>query len=637
MSDEIREECGIALVRLKHPLSYYLKKYDTPLWGFYKLFLLMEKQHNRGQDGAGVGAVKLGMPAGDPYMFRLRQLKNNPLDRIFNKLLDVYSHLEDQGIIDNNDADSVKKHFEFGAEVYMGHLRYGTSGGYTIRACHPHFRKNNWPTRNLMLSGNFNLTNTKDLNQSLIERGQHPVYEGDTQTVMEEIGFHLDEEHTKIYREMRDSGLNGQEIADKISNNLDIASILKKSSQQWDGGYSFVGLIGNGDAFALRDPNGIRPLHYMEDDDVIAVASERGPLMTVFNKQKEDIKEVEPGSALIIKSSGEFTTSQIIPAKKTMHCSFERIYFSRGNDPDIYQERKAMGAVLSQQILNAIDQDLNHAVVSFIPNTAETAYYGLMDKLKDIHISNIKENLIQSLKKGPLDSKEVENVFDSHQFRFEKVTIKDIKLRTFISQEKSRRRLASHIYDISYGSVLPDDYLVCIDDSIVRGTTLKTSILKILARLNPKKIVIASTAPQIRYPDCYGIDMSEFGKFIAFQAAIALLKDRDMEEIVTQTYQACLEELKKPMDQMTNQVKAIYKPFSADEISKKISELVTPELDYWKGEVDIIFQTIENLHSTLTQPCGDWYFTGDFPTPGGFRVVNKSFVNYYENKKTRSY
>jgi amidophosphoribosyltransferase len=637
MSNTIHEECGLALIRLKRPLSYYMEKYGTALWGFNKLFLLMEKQHNRGQDGAGVGALKLGMKPGMPYFYRMRQIKTNPLDRIFNTLQRRYSELIEMGKIKPGFAGSVKKHFEFGAEIYIGHLRYGTFGGYNVSTCHPYFRKSNWPTKNLMLAGNFNLTNTPYLNEGLIERGQHPVFDTDTQTLLEEIGYYLDEEHDELFKKYKGGALNGPQIAQKISSELNPAAVLKNASKKWDGGFSIVGIIGNGDCFAFRDPVGIRPLYYFENDEVISFASERAPLMTGFNMKKEDIEEVEPGTAVIVKKDGSLLKNSIIPSSSQKHCSFERIYFSRGNDPDIYRERKALGAALVGQIMSAVDNDISHTVFSFIPNTAEIAYYGLVNELKRIQSWIIKQEILKAHENGSINEKFLDDLFSRHRARTEKVALKDIKLRTFISQEKGRRQLASHVYDISYGSVNPDDYLVCIDDSIVRGTTLKESIIKILARLNPKKIIIASTAPQIRYPDCYGIDMSELHKFIAFQAAVELLKERGLDNLLEEVYLECQEQLRKPLNQMRNCVKRIYDCFSTQEISAKIAELVTPRINYWSGEVQIVYQTIEDLHMSLRTECGDWYFTGNYPTPGGMRVLSTAFINYFENNSGRSY
>ncbi len=638
MSDTIREECGIALIRLLKPLSYYQEKYGTALWGFHKLFLLMEKQHNRGQDGAGIGALKLGVKPGEPYIFRSREIRRNPIDRIFKKLLDQYSNLVDRGLIHTEFAASVKKHFSFGAEIYMGHLRYGTSGDYNSSSCHPYSRKNNWPTKNLMLAGNFNLTNTPELNCELIQRGQHPIFATDTQTLLEEIGFYLDEEHDSLFKKYKNEGLSGPAISHNISDNLQLHRVLTKASQNWDGGYSLIGIVGNGDTFAFRDPQGIRPLSYFQNDEVIAFASERAPLLTAFDMNQSEIKEVEPGTAVIVKKTGSLSIEQIIPCTKKTCCSFERIYFSRGNDPDIYKERKALGAALADQILTSINNDLDHSVFSFIPNTAEIAYYGLTQELKIRRRQQVKDAIIKAQKEGGLNEALLDELIMKNWPRLEKVAWKDIKLRTFISQEKGRNQMASHVYDISYGSCSSKDNLICIDDSIVRGTTLKQSIIQMLARLNPKKIIIVSTAPQIRYPDCYGIDMSRLDRFIAFNAAVELLKESGEEGLLEEVYQECRTLISKPVPQEVNPVKKIYKSFSPEQISKKITQLISPKLSSWSGQVEIIYQSIESLHKALPEHNGDWYFTGNYPTPGGFMVVQRAYINYYEkNTVDRSY
>lgn len=638
MSDPIKHECGIALVRLKKPLSYYQSKYDSVLWGFYHLFLLMEKQHNRGQDGAGVGALKLDVSAGKPYMFRERSVEANSLNLIFGRLLEDFNHKVDKGIIHPEFPASVKENFDFGAEIFLGHLRYGTSGGYTEASCHPYFRRNNWPTRNLMVAGNFNMTNTQELNRRLIDRGQHPIFSTDTQTILEEIGYHLDEEHRRLYHENRDvKGLSGMENAKAISNKLDVAEILKESSREWDGGYAIAGMIGNGDCFATRDPWGIRPFHFFEDEDVIAVASERAPLMTVFSKYVEDIHEIEPGEALVIKRDGSLHRHRIRDPQERVSCTFERIYFSRGNDQDIYRERKALGKSLVKPILKSINKDLENTVFSFIPNTAEVAFYGLMEGLYEGRRESVKQQILEKARNGGLDETFLDEVIMRNWPRSEKVALKDIKLRTFISQENARTDLASHVYDISYGSVATTDNLVCLDDSIVRGTTLKQSIVKILARLFPKQIIIVSTAPQIRYPDCYGIDMSQLHKFIAFEAAIDLLRDHGRDSLIHDVYLECLEQAKKPIELMTNKVKRIYDSFSPEEISAKISQKVRPDVADWEGKLTIIYQGIEDLRKSLPGHTGDWYFTGNYPTPGGYRALNTAFINYYENRAGRSY
>ncbi len=635
MSDRITHECGIALVRLLKPLSYYQEKYGTPLWGFTKLFLLMEKQHNRGQDGAGAACVKLGAPAGEAFMFRERSVKANPLDKIFKTLLAQYNEKVASGVIHPEFPETVKKSFDFGGELLMGHLRYGTSGGYNLSSCHPFFRRSPWPTRNLALCGNFNLTNTTELNQSLTAMGQHPIYATDTQAVLEKIGFFLDEEHEDLYRQLRATGLNGGEIARRISEELDLTRVLTRAAQKWDGGYTLCGLTGNGDAFVARDPSGIRPCFYYRNDEVVAFASERAPLMTVFDLAVEDVKEMSPGHVAVIKRNGTFSEAAFTAPLPRTSCSFERIYFSRGNDLDIYTERKALGAKLCDQVLTSIGHDWTHSVFSFIPNTAEVAYYGLMSALRERRRTEVKSAILAASTAGRLTEAILDDLILNNWPRSEKVVSKDIKLRTFIGQESMRNQLASHVYDITYGSVDPGDNLVCVDDSIVRGTTLRKSILRILSRLQPRKIVIVSTAPQIRYPDCYGIDMSELGKFVAFEAAVELLKQRGQAGLLQEVYTLCREEVAK--GGTVNHVRRIYEPFTPEEISAQIVERVRPRGIEWTGEVEILFQTVENLHAAVPQHTGDWYFTGKYPTPGGYRVVNQAYINYYEQAEGRSY
>jgi amidophosphoribosyltransferase len=638
MSDAITHECGIALVRLLRPLSYYQEKYGTPLWGFTKLFLLMEKQHNRGQDGAGAACVKLDAAQGEPFMFRERNVKSDPLNRIFRALLEQYNGLVDEGTIHPEFAATVKKHFDFGGELLMGHLRYGTSGGYNLSACHPFFRRSPWVTRNLALCGNFNLTNTAELNQSLIGLGQHPIFATDTQAILEKIGFFLDEEHEDLYRLLRGQHLSGEEISHRISEDLNLTRVLIRAAQNWDGGFALCGLIGNGDAFVARDPSGIRPVHYFQNDEVVAFASERAPLMTVFDLGLEEVREVPPAHVVVIKRRGEVTSTEFMKPLPRASCSFERIYFSRGNDQDIYRERKALGGQLAEQVVKAIDHDWANTVFSFIPNTAEVAYYGLMSALRERRRGEVKEAILAAAREGRLDEPLLDDLILRNWPRGEKVVSKDIKLRTFIGQENLRNQLASHVYDITYGSVRPTDNLVCVDDSIVRGTTLRRSILRILARLNPRKVVIVSTAPQIRYPDCYGIDMSEIGKFIAFEAAVELLKTRGQADLLGEIYAACREEIAKPAGaKLENPIRRIYEPFSQEEISAQIVERVRPRQTAWNGKIEVIFQTVENLHAAVPQHLGDWYFTGEYPTPGGYRVVNQAYVNYYEKYEGRSY
>jgi amidophosphoribosyltransferase len=638
MSDSLRHECGIALVRLLKPLSYYQEKYGTPLWGFSKLFLLMEKQHNRGQDGAGVACVKLDVPAGEPFLFRERQVKANPLDKIFKALLQQYQANLASGVIHPEFPETVKRHFDFGGELLMGHLRYGTSGGYNLSSCHPFFRRSPWPTRNLALAGNFNMTNTAELNAALIAMGQHPIFATDTQALLEKIGYFLDEEHEELYRTLRARGLGGAEVSREISEKLDLARVITRAAKKWDGGYVLAGMVGNGDAFIARDPAGIRPCFYFQNDEVVAFASERAPLMTSFDLGLDQVQEVEPGHVVTIKRRGEVRSTRFTEALPRASCSFERIYFSRGNDVDIYRERKALGAQLAPQVLAAVEHDWDRTVFSFVPNTAETAYYGLMSALREKRRDEVKAAILKASQAGTLTDALLDELILRNWPRGEKVVSKDVKIRTFIGQENFRNQLASHVYDITYGSVRPNDNLVCVDDSIVRGTTLRRSILRILMRLQPRRIVIVSTAPQIRYPDCYGIDMSELGKFIAFEAAVSLLKERGMTEVLEETYRACRAEVERPAGaQLENQVRRIYAPFSDDEVAARITELVRPKDTEWNGEIKILFQTIDNLHAAVPGSSGDWYFTGNYPTPGGYRVVNQAYVNYYERNEGRSY
>ncbi len=636
MSDHIGHECGVAMVRLLKPLSYYEQKYGTPLWGFTKLFLLMEKQHNRGQDGAGIACVKLDMPAGEPFMFRERNVKANPLDKIFKGLLSQYNDHVKSGVIHPEFTETVKKNFDFGGELLLGHLRYGTSGGYNLSACHPFFRRSPWPTRNLALCGNFNLTNTHELNRSLIAMGQHPIFASDTQAILEKIGFFLDEEHEDIYRFLRKRDLSGAEMSRRISEELDVARVMTRASEKWDGGYVLAGLIGNGDAFVARDPSGIRPVSYFQNDEVVAFASERAPLMTVFDLAVEDVKEVQPGNVVVIKRRGTVIEAPFTAPMPRSSCSFERIYFSRGNDIEIYRERQALGGQLADQVIKAIDHDWANTVFSFIPNTSEVAYFGLMSALRTRRRDEVKAVLLKAAQENKVTEALLDDVILRNWPRGEKVVSKDIKIRTFIGQEDMRNQLVSHVYDITYGSVRAgQDTLVCVDDSIVRGTTLRRSILRILSRLNPRKIIIISTAPQIRYPDCYGIDMSELGKFIAFEAAVSLIKERGQAQLLDEVYELCRGAVKK--NATVNEVRRLYKPFTPQEISAKAVELVRPKNLSWKGEIEIIFQSIENLHAAVPNHRGDWYFSGKYPTPGGYQVVNQAYVNYYEKTDGRSY
>ncbi len=637
MSDFLKHECGIAMIRLLKPLSYFQEKYDTPLYGFNQLFLLMEKQHNRGQDGAGIGCVKLRVRPGAPYMARERTIEGNSLSRIFKGQLKAYQKMVDDGIIHPEFPETVKDNFGFGGEILLGHLRYGTSGVYSSTSCHPYVRQSNWPTKNLMLAGNFNITNEKDLNNDLINRGQHPIFGTDTQAVLEEIGFHLDEAHDAIYHKMRDQNVEGKRIPSIISKEIDPVRILQNAAANWDGGFAIAGLIGNGDTFVMRDPQGIRPCYYFQNDEVIAFASERVALMTIFDQPIENVCEVEPGSAMVVKSDGKIYSERYTESKPITPCSFERIYFSRGNDAEIYAERKALGGALLEQVVKAIDNNFADSVFSFVPNTAEVAYYGLLDAVRLHRRQEVSERLLEANEAGTLDKELIEELIMGNWPRGEKIAHKDIKLRTFISQEEGRAKLVSHVYDITYGVVKEKDCLVCIDDSIVRGTTLKESILKILSRTKPRKIVVASTAPQIRYPDCYGIDMSELGKFIAFKATVELIKDDGNNDLLQDVYQDCIAQADLPASEMKNHVKRLYDRYTEEQISAKIAELVYPKNVHWEGELEIVFLPVDKMRKAIPVHNGDWYFTGKYPTPGGVATVNKAFINYFENKTGRAY
>ncbi|MGY8926966.1 MAG: amidophosphoribosyltransferase [Flavobacteriales bacterium] len=633
MSDAIKHECGIALLRLKKPLQYYYDKYGTAFYGLKKLHLLMEKQHNRGQDGAGVANIKFDMQPGERYISRFRSSNDKPIQEIFDHINDRFAKVQEEDKDLLNDVEYLKKHAGFTGELFLGHLRYGTFGRNSIENCHPFLRQNNWITRNLVVAGNFNLTNVDELFEVLLGVGQHPKEQSDTVTVLEKIGHFLDMENDLLYDQLKPQGYSNSEVYAKIAKNIDVAKILKSASEDWDGGYTMAGLLGHGDAFVLRDPSGIRPAYWYEDDEVCVVASERPVIQTAFNLKAKDIQELKPGHALIIKKEGGIEEKLINEPKEELKCSFERIYFSRGSDIDIYKERKQLGRNIVPQILEKIDFDLENSVFSFIPNTAEVSFFGMIKGLED-HLNEEKIKQIIGLGDNP-DKDEIRRIL-LKRARIEKIAIKDAKLRTFITQDDSRDDLVAHVYDITYGSVKENtDNLVVIDDSIVRGTTLKQSILRILDRLEPKKIVIVSSAPQIRYPDCYGIDMAKMGDFIAFDAAINLLKDRKMTSVIDEVYKKCVEQIGLPKEQIKNYVKEIYKPFSADEISTKISELLTPKSV--STPVEIIYQTIENLHHACPGHKGDWYFTGNYPTPGGNKVVNKAFINWVEGNNERAY
>ncbi len=637
MADFLKHECGVAVIRLRKPLAWYLDRHGSTLWGFNKLFLLMEKQHNRGQDGVGIGCVKLGMPLGEPYMFRKRDAQRDSLAEVFRQENRRFSKLARRGRLDPRDPVSVKREFHFGGEILLGHLRYGTSGQFDQGACHPYMRRSNWPTRSLMVMGNFNMTNTGQLNEVLMKRGQHPVFGTDTQTVLEEIGFHLDEAHTELYRRFRDEGLEGRQIQERITEELRINEIVGEAARLWDGAYAICGAIGSGEMFVMRDPHGIRPCHVLVTDEVIAFASERVPLMTVFEAEEEDVREVTPGTIATVSADGEYWEDRFAPETEPRPCSFERIYFSRGNDPRIYRERKALGAALVPQLLRSIDGRFDRAVFSFIPNTAEIAYHGMMDGLRIHRREEVRTGILAAAAAGTLDARLLDELILSNWPRGEKVAHKDIKMRTFITREDGREQLVSHVYDITYGVVGDDDVLVVLDDSIVRGTTLKQSIIKILARTRPRKIVICSTAPQIRYPDCYGIDMSELGQFIAFQAAVTLHRRANRQPLLDRVYDACRGELAKPRERMTNRVKEVYDAFDDETIAAEVARMVYPEDIGWHGEVEVVYQTIANLRQAIEGPCGDWYFTGDYPTPGGYATVNAAYVAWYDGIQGRSY
>lgn len=633
MSDPIKHECGIALLRLKKPLEFYREKYGTALYGLNKLYLLMEKQHNRGQDGAGVASIKLDREPGQRYISRHRSNAARPIQDVFEYINKRFREIEEKSPEKLKDAQWMKDNVAFTGELLLGHVRYGTFGKNSIENVHPFLRQNNWKTRNLVVAGNFNLTNVDELFDILVGIGQHPKEKSDTVTVLEKIGHFLDEENDRLVEKFKADGFTKQEITGKIADNLDIESILKNAAQDWDGGYAMAGLVGHGDAFVLRDPNGIRPAFYYEDDEVIVVTSERPVIQTAFNVKADTIKQIEPGHALIIKHSGELSMKRITAEAPRKSCSFERIYFSRGSDKDIYRERIALGKNMVPSIMKTIDGDIDNSVFSFIPNTAEVAFYGMMKGLED-ELNRQKGEMI--LEKGKDISKEELTAILQLRPRMEKIAIKDAKLRTFITQDDARDDMVAHVYDITYGTVREkQDNLVVIDDSIVRGTTLRQSVLRILGRLNPKKIVIVSSAPQIRFPDCYGIDMAKLGDFIAFQAAIELNKERGNQQLIDDVYAKCKNQENIDKSEVKNYVKEIYAPFSPDEVSKKISELLTPHDA--NCEIDIIFQSLEGLHESCPNDTGDWYFSGDYPTAGGMKVVNKAFINYYEGKDERAY
>lgn len=633
MSDAIKHECGFALLRLRKPLEYYSTHYGTWIYGLNKLYLLMEKQHNRGQDGAGFATIKINPKPGKPYIDRLRSNSQQSLLDIFEQLHHKFDIIKQQNRERIHDPYWAKDNVPFAGEVFLGHLRYGTFGKNDIEFVHPVLRENNWKTRNLVLAGNFNLTNVQELFEHLIDLGQHPKAYTDTVTMLEKIGHFLDNEVETLFRKYKDLGLSNAEITEHIANEIDIVRILNNASWRWDGGFAIAGMIGTGDAFVLRDPNGIRPAYYYYNDEIAVVTSERPVIQTVFNAPFEEIKELKPGHAIIIKHHNEISVQRVIEPYKKKSCSFERIYFSRGTDRDIYTERKKLGKMIAPKVLEKINYDIKNTVFSYIPNTAADAFYGLVEEI-NTYCNETKKQKVLEL--GHTITPQKLNEFIYLCPRIEKLAVKDLKLRTFISQDEGRNDLVAHVYDVTYGIVKDyEDTLVIVDDSIVRGTTLKQSILRMLDRLKPKKIIIVSSAPQIRYPDCYGIDMAKLSDFIAFQAAIELLKETKQEHIIDFVYKKCKEQQFYAKEDVKNYVKQIYKPFTAEEISKKIAKLVTPNDIH--AEVEIIFNSIENLHESCPHNLGDWYFTGDYPTPGGNKVVNNSFINYIDGVNTRAY
>lgn len=633
MSEAIKHECGIALLRLRKPIEYYKEKYGDSLYGLGRMYLLMEKQHNRGQDGAGMVNIKFGMPPGTTYTDVVRSNTATPIKDIFQR---TYASIE--SLVNGHeerleDMDWVKHNLPFSGELFLGHLRYGTFGKNDIMNIHPFIRESNWKTRNLIIAGNFNLTNINELFDSLVEAGQHPVRMGDTITVLEKLAKYLDHENQRLYDEYKAKGLSKIEISAIMPKALDLPKIVKKIAEDWDGGFVFGGMVGYGDAFVIRDRKGIRPAYYYMDDEVLVVTSERPVIQTVFNVPFESIKELPAGHIILSRYSGEVEITPCLePAESVSPCSFEHIYFSRGTDAQIYRERKELGALLVPDVLKAIDYNLEKTVFTCIPNTAQVAYYGMRDAVYD-YAEKQKAQAIMALPAG-FTQEDVEKVL-AFRPRMEQIVVKDAKLRTFITGDDQRNDLVSHVYDVTYGQVQEGDCLVAVDDSIVRGTTLRQSILRILDRLKPRKIVIVSSAPQIRYPDCYGIDMAKLGDFIAFQAAIALLKERGMYHVIEDTYQKCKAQLELPRSQAKNCVKAIYEPFTDQEISAKIAQLL--KTDKLHAEVEVIYQSVENLHKACPVTTGDWYFTGDYPTPGGNRVVCQSFVNFVENRNARAY
>ncbi|NHB69977.1 amidophosphoribosyltransferase [Perlabentimonas gracilis] len=632
MSDQIKHECGIALIRLLKPLEYYQVKYGSWMYGLQKLYLLMEKQHNRGQDGAGVASIKFDLEAGHRYIDRFRSNSSSPIRDVFDSIQGGINQWKAQPDSINDPAWS-KVNIPFAAELYLGHLRYGTFGNNSIDYVHPVMRENNWKSRTLVLAGNFNMTNVDELFQRLIELGQHPKDYSDTVTVLEKLGHFIDEENQKLFRQYKNEGNSNKRISELIANNFNLRQLLQEATKDFDGGYALAGMLGHGDAFVCRDPWGIRPAYHFANDEIVVAASERAVIQTVMNVSADEVDEIKPGYALIIKRNGQVDMQEVRVPQARSSCSFERIYFSRGTDRDIYRERKKLGELLTPVILEKIDYDLENTVFSFIPNTAETAFYGMVHGVEEYMLKE-KSRIIKE-KNGSLTEADIESIISARP-RVEKIAVKDVKLRTFISQDTGRDDLVGHVYDVTYGALEEGkDNLVVIDDSIVRGTTLRESILRILDRLNPKRIVVVSSSPQIRYPDCYGIDMAKLGDFVAFRAAIALLKETGNESVINGVYKNCKAQQNLPKEEVVNYVKDIYKPFTPDQISDKIAELLTPK--GMKAEVKIVFQTIETLHAACPNDKGDWYFTGNYPTPGGNKVVNNSFINFIEGRNQRAY
>jgi amidophosphoribosyltransferase len=634
MSDQIKHECGVAFIRLLKPLSFYQQKYGTALYGLNKLYLLMEKQHNRGQDGAGVATIKLDIEPGKRYISRHRSMASNAVADIFEYIQKKFAEIQKETPEKMADTEWLKEHVSFTGEVLLGHLRYGTHGKNSIESCHPFLRQNNWMTRNLVIAGNFNMTNVDELLQQLYDLGQHPKEKADTITVLEKMGHFIDTENQGLFDQYKREGVNdNMEISKMIANDMDVAKILRKSAKNWDGGYTIAGILGHGDAFVMRDPVGIRPAFYYYNDEIVVAASERPAIQTAFNIPIEDIKEIKPGHALIVKKNGKISEDMFSEPLEKKACSFERIYFSRGSDASIYRERKQLGRLLCPQILDSINNDIKNTVFSYIPNTAEVAFYGMVEGVHKYIKKYQRDRLLN--REDKISEEELTEVL-SIAPRVEKIAIKDVKLRTFITQDADRSEMVAHVYDTTYGLINKSaDTLVVLDDSIVRGTTLKQSILKILDRLGPKKVVVVSSAPQIRYPDCYGIDMSRMGEFVAFEAAISLLKEQGKENIITEVYQKCKDSSKLAKEDVTNYVKAIYAPFTDQEISDRIAKIITPK--NIKAEVQVLYQTLDNLHIACPDHTGDWYFSGNYPTPGGNKVVNRAFVNWMEGKNQRAY